>query len=119
MLLTSCLTPALTRRVAAIRSPLKTKLPTTATTWTLSPLKIYTLTLHLWFVNFDFIIIIIIRFRQCQGNYRSSVAYRDNYPFCCYAYNSSTNTQNAVDRMHKHHRVRYISRRKQVVGTYS
>ena len=27
------------------------------------------------------IIIIIIRFRQCQGNYRSSVAYRDNYPF--------------------------------------
>ena len=25
-------------------------------------------------------IIIIIRFRQCQGNYRSSVAYRDNYP---------------------------------------
>ena len=28
-----------------------------------------------------YIIIIIIRFRQCQGNYRSSVAYRDNYPF--------------------------------------
>ena len=27
------------------------------------------------------IIIIIIRFRQCQGNYRCSVAYRDNYPF--------------------------------------
>ena len=27
------------------------------------------------------IIIIIIRFRQYQGNYRSSVAYRDNYPF--------------------------------------
>ena len=27
------------------------------------------------------IIIIIIRFRQFQGNYRSNVAYRDNYPF--------------------------------------
>ena len=27
------------------------------------------------------IISIIIRFRECQGNYRSSVAYRDNYPF--------------------------------------
>ena len=26
------------------------------------------------------IIIIITRFRQCQGNYRISVAYRDNYP---------------------------------------
>ena len=24
---------------------------------------------------------IIIRFRQCQGSYRSNVAYRDNYPF--------------------------------------
>ena len=29
----------------------------------------------------SFHIIIIIRFRQCQGNYKSSVAYRDNYPF--------------------------------------
>ena len=28
-----------------------------------------------------YIYIIIIRFRQCQGNYRSSVAYRYNYPF--------------------------------------
>ena len=27
------------------------------------------------------IIIIIIRFRQFQGNYRINVAYRDNYPF--------------------------------------
>ena len=27
-----------------------------------------------------YIIIIIIRFRQCQGSYRSSVAYRDNFP---------------------------------------
>ena len=26
------------------------------------------------------IIIIIIRFKQCQGNCRNSVAYRDNYP---------------------------------------
>ena len=27
------------------------------------------------------LLLFIIRFRQCQGNYRSSVAYRDNYPF--------------------------------------
>ena len=27
------------------------------------------------------IIIIIIRFRQCRGDYRSGVTYRDNYPF--------------------------------------
>ena len=27
------------------------------------------------------IIINIIRFMQCQGNCRSNVAYRDNYPF--------------------------------------
>ena len=32
-------------------------------------------------INVVIIIIIIIRFRQCQVNYRSSVAYRDNYPF--------------------------------------
>ena len=30
---------------------------------------------------FIYIYIIIIRFRQCQGNCRISVAYRDNYPF--------------------------------------
>ena len=30
---------------------------------------------------FILIYIIIIKCRQCQGNYRSSIAYRDNYPF--------------------------------------
>ena len=27
------------------------------------------------------VVIIIIRFRKCQSNYRSSVTYRDNYPY--------------------------------------
>ena len=30
---------------------------------------------------YEILVIIIIKFRQCQGNYRSSVAYRDNYPY--------------------------------------
>ena len=33
---------------------------------------------------FSIIIIIIIRFRQYQVNYRSSVAYQDNYPLYIY-----------------------------------
>ena len=38
-------------------------------------------TYHQNHMDIIIIIIIIIIFRQCQGNYRSSVAYQDNYPF--------------------------------------
>ena len=31
--------------------------------------------------KYYYIVVIIIRCRQCQGNCRSNVAYRDNHPF--------------------------------------
>ena len=47
----------------------------------INPIKYIYLSIDLYIYIYIFFIIIIIRFMKYQGNCRSSVAYRDNYPF--------------------------------------
>ena len=47
-------------------------------------IKISYIKFLLAYISLYSIIIFIIIFRQCHGNYRSSVAYRDNYPYDYY-----------------------------------